>query len=87
MEGVKRAKSVQKKIVHNILSVLFANSDAFPIGRGTHCLRISLSWFGPLEAFSYMALDILTEIADWHTPCVFPVRDARADQNRKEICR
>src|SRR5882724_1401699 len=51
MEGVKRAKSVQKKIVHNILSVLFANSDAFSIGRGTHCLRISLCWLLPACSF------------------------------------
>ena len=56
MEGVKRAKSVQKKIVHNILSVLFANSDAFSIGRGTHCLGISLFLLAHLEEFSYIGL-------------------------------
>ena len=43
MEGVKRAKSVQKKIVHNILSVLFANSDAFSIGRVENSLSGNIS--------------------------------------------
>jgi len=42
MEGVKRAKSVQKKIVHNILSVLFANSDAFDWTRNSLSGNISL---------------------------------------------
>jgi hypothetical protein len=33
MAAVKRAKPVQKKIVHNILPVLFTNPDAFSIRR------------------------------------------------------
>jgi hypothetical protein len=58
MEAVKRAKPVQKKIVHNILPVLFANTDAFSIRRvkGTYCRRISLFLAARLEAFSYIAL-------------------------------
>jgi hypothetical protein len=61
MEGVKRAKSVQKKIVHNILSVLFANSDAFSIGRVEELtvweyLSPGCFLLAHLEAFSYIAL-------------------------------
>jgi hypothetical protein len=43
MEAVKRAKPVQKKIVHNIFPVLFANTDAFSIRRVKELLSANIS--------------------------------------------
>jgi hypothetical protein len=61
MEAVKRAKPVQKKIVHNILPVLGANTGAFSIRRVKELtvgeyLSPGCFLLGLLEAFSYIAL-------------------------------
>jgi hypothetical protein len=73
MEAVKRAKPVQKKIVHNILPVLFANTDAFSIRRvkeltvGEYLSSWLLLWRHFHTSFSAKA----TRIIRWHTPCDF----------------
>ena len=50
-------------------------------------LSVLRSFVKYLEAFSYIALDVLTGITTLAYPLRFLVREPRADQNRKEICR
>ena len=74
MEAVKRAKPLQKKIVHNILPVFFANTvKGLSVGEylSPGCLLLA-----HLEAFSYIALCKIIRITRWHIPCEFTVTRA-----------
>jgi hypothetical protein len=74
MEAVKRAKPVQKKIVHNILPVLFANTDAFSIRRVKELTvgEYLSSWLLFWRHFHTSLSAKIKRITHWHTPCVFP---------------
>jgi len=74
MEGVKRAKSVQKKIVHNIFLSFSPTQMLFQLDEELtvwEYLSAGCFLLAHLEAFSYIALCKVIRITRWHIPCDF----------------